>query len=149
MPMSSYYQSVRDRQGRGLLMMPAVAAIVHDVAGRILLQLTHDDEWSLPAGAIEPGESPEDAVVREVAEGLHVSPARLVGVLGGSKCRVTYRNGDEVEYVVTVYECEIQRGSLRVQGETKSLQWFPPAEMPALAFSYPAAFFRGAPPVDG
>jgi len=62
-----------------------VGAVVHDAAGRLLLvQRGHDPHrglWSLPGGRIEEGESPEQAVVREVREetDLVVAPVRPVG----------------------------------------------------------------------
>jgi 8-oxo-dGTP diphosphatase len=62
-----------------------VGAVVHDAAGRLLLvRRGHDPHaglWSLPGGRIETGESPEQAVVREVREetGLDVVPAHRVG----------------------------------------------------------------------
>ncbi|WP_285538016.1 NUDIX domain-containing protein [Brucella sp. NBRC 12950] len=40
-------------------MLPSVAAVISDAKGRLLLQRKSDGEgWSLPAGAIEPGETP-------------------------------------------------------------------------------------------
>ncbi|WP_255375384.1 NUDIX domain-containing protein [Saccharomonospora sp. CUA-673] len=40
--------------------------VIHD--GRVLLLHNERDEWELPGGRIEPGESPEECVVREIAE---------------------------------------------------------------------------------
>ena len=37
MPMSPFYKSIRDRLGSALLLMPAVAAIIRDESGRVLL----------------------------------------------------------------------------------------------------------------
>jgi len=65
--------------------VPCVGAVVHDAAGRLLLiQRGHDPHrglWSLPGGRVEPDESPEQALVREVREetGLDVVPGRPVG----------------------------------------------------------------------
>jgi ADP-ribose pyrophosphatase YjhB (NUDIX family) len=65
--------------------VPCVGAIVTDAAGRLLLiRRGHEPGkglWSLPGGRVEPGETDEQAVVREVSEetGLVVRPARLVG----------------------------------------------------------------------
>jgi 8-oxo-dGTP diphosphatase len=65
--------------------IPCVGAIIKDEAGRLLLiQRGHEPEtgrWSLPGGRIEPGESDEQAVVRETREetGLRVTCGALVG----------------------------------------------------------------------
>lgn len=144
MPMSAFYKSIRDRVGSSLLLIPAVAAVVRDEARRVLLQQRHDQSWSLPAGAIEPGESPSVAVVREVFEetGLQVRPRRIAAVVGGSSCRVRYPNGDEVEYVVTVFDCDVVGGQLvGSNDETLTLAYFRRDEMPTLAFEYPSEVF--------
>ncbi len=36
--------------------------------GKVLLLKNERDEWELPGGRIEPGESPEECVAREIAE---------------------------------------------------------------------------------
>ena len=72
------------------------------------------DVWSTPGGAIEPDESPVDAVVREAWEetGLLVEPIGLIGMFGGPNFVVTYENGDETQYVMAVYECSIRSGDI-------------------------------------
>jgi 8-oxo-dGTP pyrophosphatase MutT (NUDIX family) len=146
MAISEFYRALREQVGTRLMLMPAVAAIVRDHDGRVLLQQQHDDSWSLPAGAIEPGESPSEAIVREVLEetGVAVEPVRIVAVVGGNTCRVRYPNHDEVEYVVTVFECSV-RGGVHIQSndETKRLAYFHVEQMPKLAFPYPAEIFSG------
>ena len=65
--------------------IPCVGAVIRDDAGRMLLILRGHDPgkglWSIPGGRIEPGETPEQAVVREVREetGLDVSCGPLLG----------------------------------------------------------------------
>jgi hypothetical protein len=55
---------------------------------------------------------------------------------------VRYANGDEVEYVVTVFDCEILGGALiESNEETKGLAYFRPEEIPKLAFEYPREAF--------
>ena len=144
MAMSSYYTSIRKKLGRELLLIPAVAAIVHDTTGRILVQERHDRSYSLPAGTIEPGERPEDAVVREVLEetGLNVIPSELLGVFGGNRYRVEYHNGDVVEYTVCLFKCVVVSGVLGgLDGESAGLHYFAPHEVPILEVEYPRGLF--------
>ena len=69
MPISAYVRGLRARVGRELLLVPGVAAVVRDGAGRVLAQHRADNGvWGLPGGAIDPGEAPACAVVREVRE---------------------------------------------------------------------------------
>jgi 8-oxo-dGTP pyrophosphatase MutT (NUDIX family) len=147
MAMSPYYRRLRQLVGQQLLMMPGVAAVIRDDAGRLLLQEQADGEgWSLPGGAIEPGESPTQALRREVLEetGLIVEPQRILGVFGGSEFRHTYPNGDAVEYLAVLYRCSVKgRGSAPIDPETVSLRYFGVADMPRLALPYPEEILFG------
>lgn len=150
--MKSYIQALREKVGPGLLLCPSVAAVIVDSDGRVLLQEKASGEgWSLPAGAIEPGETPVDAVIREVMEetGYPVSVERILGVFGGEAFRYTYPNGDHVEYVVTLYRCRIVGSQQPItDGETKSLRYFSPADMPDLGLPYPKALLFAASPAS-
>jgi 8-oxo-dGTP pyrophosphatase MutT (NUDIX family) len=146
MSMSPYYRALRERIGTDLLLIPAVAAVIRDAQGRVLIQRSRHDLWSLPAGAIEPGESPAQAIVREVHEetGLVVRAERVLGVYGGEQYRWTYANGDQVEGIVTLFECKRVAGELiSSNDETAFLRWFGLDEMPALAVAYPEEALRG------
>jgi 8-oxo-dGTP pyrophosphatase MutT (NUDIX family) len=139
--MTSYLMELRGLIGSRLLLLPSVAAVIHDHAGNLLLQEKASGEgWSLPAGAIEPGETPQNAVIREVMEetGLTVTPTAILGVFGGKEFRYTYPNGDQVEYVVTLFRCQVlaDQGSW-ADNETKSLRYFAREDMPPLASPYP------------
>lgn len=141
--MKSYIQTLREQMGSRLLLCPSVAAVIHDRDGQILLQEKASGEgWSLPAGAIEPGETPQGAIVREVMEetGFPVSVEKILGVFGGKDFRYTYPNGDEVEYVVTLFRCQIIGPQFPIPDrETKSIRYFNAADMPLLALPYPNA----------
>jgi 8-oxo-dGTP pyrophosphatase MutT (NUDIX family) len=57
--------------------------LLRDPRGRVLLcELTYKPDWDLPGGVVESGESPREAVVREVEEelGLRLAPGPLVAV---------------------------------------------------------------------
>jgi 8-oxo-dGTP pyrophosphatase MutT (NUDIX family) len=148
-PISDYLRDLRRRVGPALLMVPSVTAIIRDPAGRILLHRRSDDgRWDLPGGAIDPGEAPAEALVREVWEetGLRVVPVRIIGVFGGPNgFRSTYPNGDQVEYTDLLFECRVVGGKLVSRdGEATDFRYFPPADLPAIPFTYPPEVFDPA-----
>ena len=67
--------------------IPCIGAIVFDEQGRLLLVQRANPpaqgKWSLPGGRLEPGETSESGVVREVREetGLDVTVIREVGTI--------------------------------------------------------------------
>ncbi len=148
--MSPYYQRLRASVGTDLLVIPAVAAVIHDDTGRLLLQEKHDGSWSLPAGAIEPGEHPEAAIEREILEetGLRCVSSRVLSVLGGSDFRYTYPNGDFVEYVIILFRCFVSTQSIAFsdQDETRSIRYFSRAEYPGLELPYDIGLLFSPPP---
>jgi mutator protein MutT len=149
MTISPYMKNLRAKVGHDLLQMPCVGAVIRK-DGRILLQQRADDgRWGLPGGAIDPGEAPARAVVREVYEevGLRVRPVRLLGVFGGfPRCRHVYPNGDEVQLLVNLFLCETLGGELRCQpDEVTDIQYFEPAEVAKRVTRYPPELFLQAP----
>ncbi|KAF0820951.1 mutT/nudix family protein [Bacillus sp. ZZV12-4809] len=113
MGMSDYYKKLREKVGNELIFMPCAAGIVRNDLREILLPYKGNGEkWSLPAGAIELGEAPAEAVIRDVWEetGLNVLPKKLLGIFGGEDFRYQYPTGHQVEYNVFMFECIIQSG---------------------------------------
>lgn len=137
----SYMSRLRKKVGNDLILSPSVAAVIHNEEGELLLQEKSSGEaWSLPAGGIELGESPHEAIIREVMEetGYAVRIHAILGVFGGQAFRYTYPSGDHVEYVVTLFQCKIVGGSgVPFDSETKSIRYFKRNEMPELALPYP------------
>ena len=111
--------------------MPCVGAVVHDDAHRLLLvrrgRSPSAGRWSLPGGRVEPGETDDEAVRRELLEetGLHV----LVG------CRVgtVERDGPGgVVYDIRDYACAVTAGLLRAGDDAAEARWVHRRELLAL-----------------
>ncbi len=70
------------RLTRGMTL--GVRAIATDAQGRIcLVRHTYTPGWQLPGGGVEPGETAEDALMRELGEEAAIaplSPPRLIGL---------------------------------------------------------------------
>jgi mutator protein MutT len=153
MPISPYLKQLRARIGHDMVLMPSVAALVRNEAGHVLFQRRADDGlWGLPSGSIDPGETPSQAIVREVREetGLFVEPVRVAAVLGGPMYQIQYPNGDVVEYTVIVFECRTLGGELGgLDGESLELRYSSAAERPILIAHFPEELFavNGSPKV--
>jgi ADP-ribose pyrophosphatase YjhB (NUDIX family) len=136
---SPHVAALRARVGPMRLLLPSVTGIVYDGDGRILLVRQREGGvWSTPGGAIEPDETPADAVTREVQEetGLDVRPERILGVFGGPAFVVRYANGDETQYVITVFECVAVGGQLQPDGdETVAVRFVAAEELRGLHLS--------------
>jgi ADP-ribose pyrophosphatase YjhB (NUDIX family) len=135
MGMSDYVRGLREKVGNDLLFMPSVAALIRNDDGRLLLVRHVEGRWMLPGGAVEPGERPAEAVARECREeaSIDIEVVRIAGVFGGPEYRITYRNGDDAMWVVTVFEARIAGGEPRAgDDETIDVGWFAPDEIDTL-----------------
>jgi ADP-ribose pyrophosphatase YjhB (NUDIX family) len=126
--------------GHELLLLPSVSVLPVDDAGRVLLvrHAGHDDGWGVLGGAVDIGESPPEAAVREAREelGAGVVLTRLLDVLGGPDYEVSYPNGDRAAYVTAVYEARITEGTPAPgDGELSDVAWFTREELPLLRLS--------------
>lgn len=103
-------------------------ALLHQ-AGRVLLcRLSREvpswtGYWTLPGGGLEFGESPEQAVVREVLEetGLHI---RVTGLVGIDSVTASFDHED-VHSLRVIYHAEIVSGTLshELTGTTDLCAW--------------------------
>ncbi len=133
MALSPYIARMRGYVGTDLLLLPSVSAVVRDAAGRVLLLRRSDNgHWGLPAGVVDPGEQPTDAVLREIFEetGVHAEIERVAGV---ATHPVTYPNGDQCEYLNVWFRCRATGGEARINDdESTDVRWFDPDSLPSL-----------------
>lgn len=110
---------------------PKVAAgVLVERSGDILLtRRAHDPGrglWGLPAGYMEVDETAEAAAIRETLEetGLLVRPIHLVGVYSFPARGV----------LLIVFAAVADGGELRASEESEAVGFFPPDDLPPLAF---------------
>lgn len=109
--------------------------IARDPQGRVLLvrastYLTVAGMWFLPGGGVEHGETPTDALRREVHEetGLAIEEASLLGVLSDTW---PVPDGTLLHSVRLVYRIGSWSGTLRheISGSSDRSAWFSPADL--------------------
>jgi 8-oxo-dGTP pyrophosphatase MutT (NUDIX family) len=131
---SPHVRDLRAKVGHSLLLLPSTAVLPRDDDGRLLLvRLLDTGNWATIGGAIEVDESPRDSALREAREeaGIDAELGGILGVFGGPDYRVTYPNGDESAYVVTVFDATVTGGTPRPDGdETSEVGWFRSEQLP-------------------
>lgn len=134
--MADYIRTVRELVGHTPLILVFAGGTVEDQNGRVLLQRRgdHDTEiWGFPGGAVEIGESLDEAATREIYEetGLKVEVTGLIGIY--SKYLHTYPNGDVAQPISVFFRCRAVGGELKADGtETLVLEYFDLTELPPL-----------------
>ena len=113
-------------------LLPVVAVALVDADGRILLQQRPPGKnlaglWEFPGGKIEPGETPEAALIRELAEelGISVSTACLAPATFASAPL-----GDR-HLLLLLFVCRKWEGTPRAI-EASALTWVRPVQMHTL-----------------
>ena len=105
-----------------------MGAIIKDPRGRLLLikrgHAPQAGRWSLPGGRVEPGESDQQAVIREIREetGLEVQCDQLVG-------SVERRWPPDAVLEIRDYAATVTGGTLGAGDDAAEVRWVSPAEL--------------------
>ena len=107
--------------------VPAVNIIVADDLGQILMiRRTDNDNWAVPGGAIDLGESMTEAAVRETAEetGITCEITGLVGIYTDPDHVIHYTSNDEVRQEFSiVLTARPLNGEPTTSSESSEVQW--------------------------
>lgn len=119
----------------------AAYAVVTDTDGRLLLARWIQGRrvaWTMPGGGLEAGESPEDAVRRELREetGYSVKVGELLGIHSRviPAGRRVHKADEPLHTLRIVYRAEVVGGKLTFEedGSTDMAEWFPLASVASL-----------------
>jgi 8-oxo-dGTP diphosphatase len=116
-----------DRPDHNILLVVACALIDHD--GRVLLAKRPEGQsfaglWEFPGGKVEPGERPEDAVIRELNEelGIDISESCLAPLSFAS------HSYEAFHLLMPLFVCRTWQGEIRPQ-DGQELAWVQPLRM--------------------
>ncbi len=113
-------------------LLPVVAAALVDADGRVLLQQRPAGKslaglWEFPGGKLEPGETPEDALIRELEEELGIAvPHACLAPAAFASAPLGERH-----LLLLLYIARKWVGVPRAL-EATALKWVRPADMHAL-----------------
>lgn len=116
----------------------AAGGIVVDESGRVaIVHRPRYDDWSLPKGHLETGETAEDAALREVFEETGLS-CRIIGSAGETQYRDRKGRPKRVRY----FSMSITAGSFLVNDEVDELRWIDESGIDELSYEFDAELVR-------
>ncbi|MHB9998800.1 HAD-IIA family hydrolase [Bacillus spizizenii] len=98
-----------------------VAGIIIKESSSVLLMKRADNGlWGIPSGHVEPGESVEQAIIREIKEetGLTVKVSKMIGVYSDPSSQTfIYPDGRVSHFITNCFQCEVIGGTLKKSTE--------------------------------
>ncbi|WP_404459746.1 NUDIX hydrolase [Sutcliffiella horikoshii] len=128
-----YIKDMRKYIGHETLLTVGCGIIIEDNEQILLQHRTDEDNWCIPGGLMEIGETFEEAAKRESLEetGLMVTDLELFGIYSGEKCFVQYPNGDKVFSVQIIFVSKCFTGDLKHSDvESREHRFFSRTDLP-------------------
>ena len=114
-------------------LVPSVNVVVVNDAGEILMiRRTDNDNWAVPGGAIDLGESVAQAAVRETREesGVECEITGIVGIYSDPKHVLLYTSNGEVRQEFSiVLTAQPLSGQPTPSSESSEVRWVPVSEV--------------------
>jgi ADP-ribose pyrophosphatase YjhB (NUDIX family) len=115
-------------------LVPSVnVVVVNDAAEILMIRRTDNDNWAVPGGAIDLGESVAQAAVRETREesGIEYAITGVVGIYSDPKHVILYTsNGEARQEFSIVLTARTVSGQPTPSGESSEVRWVPASEVP-------------------
>jgi ADP-ribose pyrophosphatase YjhB (NUDIX family) len=108
-----------------------VQCVIRHCGALLLIRNTYGRQrWTFPGGGMRSGETPEEAVRREVREevGLHLQYLREIGAFTST---ADYKRDHVVVFAGAAQDCQVTLDP----AEILEAQWFPPTQLPRLSTS--------------
>ena len=117
-------------------LVPSVNVVVVNDAGEILMiRRTDNDNWAVPGGAVDLGESVGQAAVRETREesGIECEITGIVGIYSDPKHVLLYTSNGEVRQEFSiVLTARPLSGQPTPSSESSEVRWIPVSEVSGL-----------------
>jgi len=113
----------------------ANVVVVNDDDEILLIRRSDNDNWALPGGAMDLGESLPDAAVRETVEetGVDVEITGLIGIYTDPRHVILYTSNNEVRQEFSVvFTARPVGGRPRTSAESTEVRWVPAGEIDSL-----------------
>lgn len=115
-------------------LVPSVNVVVVNDAGEILMiRRSDNDNWAVPGGAIDLGESVAQAAIRETLEesGITCELTGLVGIYSDPRHRILYTSNGEVrqEFSIVLTARRVS-GTPTPSDESKEVHWVSATDLP-------------------
>jgi ADP-ribose pyrophosphatase YjhB (NUDIX family) len=126
------YYDDPDAPAANSIVPSANVAVTNDAGEVLLIRRSDNDNWALPGGAVDLGESLAQAGVRETLEesGIECEITGVSGIYTDPRHVLLYTSNGEVRQVFSVVlTARASGGRPTVSSETSEVRWVPQAEL--------------------